>query len=337
MFDRSARPKRFRPTAASLPGKSPLRLRSSGLSRCASLALAALLALAAQLARGADPAASSFRFTVTSDLHNNTKAYACLLDAMQAHSCGQGAFQISVGDVADAAGQTPAALRKVIDARFGAQAVWYPVVGNHDIRGGKGSTSVQWRREEYLEGNNCRKPLKDLVGHCGPPGCQETTYSWNYDNVHFVVLNEYWNGKTEPGSDVATDGDVVPALREWLEADLATNSKPFTLVFGHEPAFPKFRHVGNSLDEHMQDRDAFWRVLQQNHVRAFISGHIHFYYREMHDGVYQICDGTAGSSRGEKRQTYLDVVVGPSQAAVKVWQNDSVGSTNWHLADSFTL
>ena len=42
----------------------------------------------------------------------------------------------------------------------------------------------------------------------------------------------------------AVTSQPTSTLREWLEADLATNSKPFTLVFGHEPAFPKFRHAG---------------------------------------------------------------------------------------------
>jgi hypothetical protein len=306
-------------------------------NRIAALALWALLAVAVQLARGADPAAGSFHFTVTSDLHNNSKGYTCVLDAMQTHSCGQGAFQISVGDVADVAGQTPAALRKVIDAEFGAQAVWYPAVGNHDIRGGKDSASLNWRRVEYKTGNDCRMPLKKLVGHPGPAGTEETTYSWDYENTHLVVLNEYWNGKKAPGSDVATDGDIVPALRKWLEADLAANHKPFTFVFGHEPAFPKHRHVGNSLDEHLENRNAFWDVLKKYHVRAFVSGHVHFYYKELHDGVYQICDGTAGSVRGEKYQTYLDVVVQPDQAKINVWQNDSPGSKAWHLAETITL
>ena len=316
------------------PSSDPSRSR---LKRTAALALCALLPVAAQLAREADSAAGSCHFTVTSDLHNNTKGYNCVLDAMQARSGGQGAFQISVGDVTDVAGQTPAAIRKVIDAQFGAQALWYPVVGNHDIRGGKTSASMKWRREEYQTGNTCRPALKNLVGHSGPAGSEETTYSWDCGNAHLVVLNEYWNGKTDPGSDVATDGDIVPALRQWLEADLAADKKPFTFVFGHEPAFAKYRHVGNSLDEHLANRDAFWKVLKQYHVRAFISGHAHVYYKELHDGVYQICDGTAGSARGEKHQTYLDVVVQSDEAQIHVWQNDSFGSSKWHLAETITF
>jgi hypothetical protein len=310
------------------------RLRHNGI---ALVALWALLCGAGLIAGAADAAAESFHFTVTSDLHCKSKSYQCVLDAMQAHSGGQGAFQVSVGDVADVSGQTPAPMRKLIDAQFGPQAVWYPVAGNHDIKGGKDSTSMEWRRDEYQTGHGTRKPLKDLVGHPGPAGTAETTYSWDYRNAHFVALNEYWDGKAEPGSDAATNGDIVPALRRWLEADLAANKKPFVFVFGHEPAFAEHRHQGNSLDGHPENRDAFWALLKKYHVQAFISGHVHFYYKELQDGVYQISDGSAGRPKDDKHQTYLDVVVQPDQAQVKVWQNDAPDSSVWHLAETIPL
>jgi hypothetical protein len=306
------------------------------VSLLALLAAGARTALATDLAGESKPA-SSFHFTVTSDLHCQTNYYSCVLDAMEAHSGGQGAFQVSVGDVTGAAGQTPACLRNLIDAHFGTQAVWYPAVGNHDTRGGKGSTSMKWRRDEYRTGNGLRTPLEKRVGRPGPAGTEETTYSWDYGNAHLVVLNEYWNGQTAPGSDTATDGDIVPELRRWLEADLAASQKPFTFVFGHEPAFAEHRHVRNSLDEHPGNRDAFWDVLKHHHVQAFISGHTHYYYKELHDGVWQISDGKVGPSSGDKHQTYLDILVGPTQAEIKVWQNEAKGSSAWHLAETIPL
>ncbi len=196
---------------------------------------------------------------------------------------------------------------------------------------------MKWRRDEYRTGNGSRTPLQKLIGRSGPAGSEETTYSWDYGSAHLVVLNEYWNGRTKKGSDTATDGDIVPALRDWLEADLAANQKPFVFVFGHEPAFAEHRHVGNTLDGHMTNRDAFWAVLNKHHVQAFISGHIHYYYKELHDGVWQISDGSVGQSSGEKPQTYLDMVVGSDQADIKVWRNEKKGSSAWHLAETIPL
>ena len=299
--------------------------------------LAAILVGVATSIATAAPAPTSFHFTVTSDIHMKTAIYSGVLDAMQANSGGQGAFQISIGDICDTAGQTPQTIRDLIDAHFGADAVWFPAMGNHDASVAATSASMTWRYAEYKTGNGARTPIMKLVSRPGPAGCAETTYSWNHGNAHFVVLNEYWNGGTAAGSDIATDGDIVPALRQWLERDLAANTQPFVFVFGHEPAFPQQRHLDNSLNKYPDNRDAFWNVLKHYHVQAFISGHVHFYYKEQRDGVWQISDGNAGNGKQEKHQNYLDVVVGSAQAEIKVWQSEADGSTTWELGETITL
>jgi hypothetical protein len=276
------------------------------------------------------PMPASFHFTITSDIHLRADAYANALNAMSTGSGGLGAFQISVGDVIDSAGQSPEVLRAVIDSKFGSQAVWYPVVGNHDT---KSEVAMQWRRDEFSKGSGGRPPLKNAIKNPGPAGGTETTYSFDHGNAHFVILNEYYDGK----SDTGTGGDIVPALREWLDADLAANTKPFVFVFGHEPAFAQFRHVGDSLDAHPANRDAFWDILVKHKVHVFFSGHIHYYYKELHQGVWQVSDGNVGKGSTENHQTYLDVVVGPDRAVVKVWQNEVDGGKVWKVVETITL
>jgi len=300
------------------------------------LCVAALAASAQlQLLRAEDtpPATQAFHFTVTSDLHDTIPLCTYVFDAVKAQPEGVGAFLISIGDLVDHDGQTPQNLRDLIDSRFGEKTIWWPVPGNHDK---KSSCSFAWLREEFTRGHNKHAPLKDRVLRPGPAGCTETTYSFDHGNVHFVMLNEYWNGKSDPGSDYATDGDIVPALRDWLEADLKATDKPFIFVFGHEPAFPQNRHTGDSLDLYLENRDAFWSLLAKYKVQAFFSGHIHYYYKETKDGVYQISDGAAGKNV-EGHQTYLNVVVSNIDAQVEAWQNDVATPTSWHKADALVL
>ncbi len=283
--------------------------------------------------------AASFRFTVTSDPHLQPANYDKVLAAMQRHSGGPGEFQVVVGDLCDKPGQTPQALRDRVDARFGREARWFAVMGNHDAAMATQSEAMTWRRDEFNAGHGGRPPLRTQAGvRPGPPGCEETTYSWDQGNAHFVVLNPYWDGGTAPGSDAGRgeDGDVGPALLAWLERDLAANTKPFVFVFGHEPAFPRYRHVGDSLDRHPENRDAFWRLLARHGVQAYFCGHVHSYFKEQRDGVWQICDGHAGRVKGGDR-IYLDVQVGPAEAEVRTWIGSRDNWTDWKLLDTIRL
>ena len=58
---------------------------------------------------------------------------------------------------------------------------------------------MDWLRIFNRDGNT----LPNIV-NVGPAGCAETTYSFDYGNAHFVVLNEYFDGS----SDVGADGEV---------------------------------------------------------------------------------------------------------------------------------
>ncbi len=263
-------------------------------------------------ALGADP----WHFTVTADPRGQHDLFGNTLEAINTLAGGPGPFHITAGDIDETIPENRAA----IDAKFGASAVWYPVIGNHEE---ETTADMTWLRSEYDNGNGVRTALKTYTHQNGPTGCVETTYSWDYGNAHFVVLNEYWDGGTAPGSDVATDGDVVPALRTWLADDLSTNTQPYTFVLGHEPAFPYNRHVGDSLDAYEDNRDAFWSVLEQYDVHAYICGHTHVYSTHKGDknhvgDVWQIDAGAAGNGDNE---TFLDVVMNDVEVSYDVYDN----------------
>jgi predicted phosphodiesterase len=156
----------------------------------------------------------------------------------------------------------------------------YFVLGNHDAPS-SGEVYFQFNIAPYYPTN-------------GPGSAPEgTIFSFDRGDGHFVVTNQYWN---------YASGGYTPQQLDWIEQDLASNQKPFKFVIGHEPAFPQFRHVGDSLDADPQMRDDFWQILSENGVTAFICGHTHYIYSDLVDGVYQL---DAGEAKGDS----LDVII----------------------------
>ena len=273
--------------------------------------------------------ADAFHFTVTADPRNYDAVFDTILAQMQTKVGGLGTFHVSPGDI-----DPPQNIRTRIDSRFGTSAVWYPGLGNHET---ETPADMTWIRTEYTSGNGGRVPLKVYTNQDGPVGTLETNYSWDYGNVHFIMLNEYWNGAATSGSDVARDGDVVPALLNWLAANIAATTKPTIIVFGHEPAFPFNRHVGDSLDLYPANRDAFWNLLESDlRVKAYIVGHTHYYskYKKPNGRVWQIDVGNAGNDQGDGK-TFLDVIVNSTQIQFNAWRDSGTG--NFSLAETWSV
>jgi hypothetical protein len=227
------------------------------------------------------------------------------LGAVQAmKQVGPGAFLISPGDI-----DPPEAVREVISAVLGPQYPWYPMMGNHEL--GK-PEYVAWL-EKYNDGG-ARLPH---VVRKGPPGSEETTFSFDWANCHFVVLNQYYDGKT----DAAPTADVVPELLAWLEADLAANTKTHVFVFGHEPmmAFPdmdngRVRHAGDSLDANPAGAFRFQRLLLEHRVAAYLCGHTHNTSIANINGVWQL---DSGHARGLEEDSSPDELFAMSSRAVQ--------------------
>lgn len=263
----------------------------------------------------ASSAWASFHFTVTADPRSSSGTYGKLLVAMKAKIKDQGIFQACLGDI-----DPPEKLRAKVDQVFGKSAFWIPVVGNHDEM----PNAMPWIRDEYDSGHDGRPSIESRVVRGGPAGSSDTTYSFDYRNAHFIMLNEYWNGSAKPGSDTARGGRVEPELLSWIKADLAANKKPLVFVFGHEPAFPAHRHIHDSLDRQPAKRDAFWKLLESKGVAAYFCGHTHFYSKHQQPGghVWQI---DAGSTRNANNNgnTFVDVTVTDSEIRYDVWRDPS--------------
>jgi hypothetical protein len=116
----------------------------------------------------------------------------------------------------------------------------------------------------------------------------------------------------------------VDELYDWLVADLGANTKPVIFISGHEPAYPEYRHVGDSLDKYPAHRDRFWKFLNDEQVMAYFCGHTHWYYAKQVDGdwatfTWQIDVGNAGNI-AEPAQTFVDVTVTDTDVTFNTWQ-----------------
>jgi predicted phosphodiesterase len=244
-------------------------------------------------------AQGTFTFVVTADNRNytgpgvyDTSQY--FRGAMEAIALqGGGDWMISPGDI-----DPPANSYWTITSTLGTDYLWYPAVGNHELPGAGSEAfygaNMDWLRSYDYDPNGSGTP-PDIV-NIGPSGCPTTTYSFDYENAHFVMLNEY----CDIGGDTATDGDIPDHLYEWLAADLAATAKPIIFVFGHEPAYPqpdadngRLRHLGDSLDKYTAHRDRFWNLLKDERVLVYVCGHTHNYSIIQIDDMWQLDVGHA--------------------------------------------
>jgi hypothetical protein len=256
-------------------------------------------------------------FIVAADMRNfatpgeGSADFSGACDAVK--EVGPGAFMISPGDL-DA--DPPSAVRKMVSAVLGDDYPWYPVLGNHDPE----SPSTM----RYLRQYSATVPK---VVNRGPPGCRETTYSFEWGNSHFVVLNLYYDGVKDWG----LKGNLVPELLEWLEADLAANTKDHVFVVGHEPivSMPdmdngRVRHQGDSLDEHPENAYLFHELLKSYGVTAYICGHSHNASYSKINGVWQL---DAGHARGLEEASYADAMFAAIRTAIAKGREDGVGES----------
>jgi hypothetical protein len=196
---------------------------------------------------------------------------------------GKGAFMISPGDI-----DPMEATRNLVAEILGEDYPWYPAVGNHDI---EDPANIEYFREYNHSGNS----LSNVV-RIGPPGCEETTYSFEVGNCHIAIINVYFDGKSDHG----TDGDIVPELLDWLEEDLKNTDKPFVFVAGHEPLLAqpdmdngRIRHQGDSLDKYYRNAYKLRELLKKYNVRAVFNGHTHGASICKINGLWQVDSGHA--------------------------------------------
>ena len=278
---------------------------------------------------------NALTFVVTADNHSGyNHSQKAVWRAIAPH---RGSFAITAGDVGHAGG-----IRKVIDEFVGVTYPWYVAVGNHDVR----SDRIAALRALNPDG----KSLPNIINH-GPPNCEETTYSFRYENCHFVILNQYYDGKSDIGYKTSGSNGkaaICDALYNWLEADLdAARADPkvqHIFVTAHEPLYyvtdrdsPLDIDLTNEYDlgRDPENRDRFWNLLKRKRVLAFFCGHHHQFraHRMDKSDVWQVlsawgrgCDPSNASDRWKHvKTTFVKITVKDRMVMYEAYRGPKYG------------
>lgn len=165
-------------------------------------------------------------------------------------------FFTNIGDLVDV-GQDYAQWKAWFD---GAQGVIetipiMPVTGNHEAYTPERRFSMP-----VLFTAQLKLPLN------GPEGLAGQVYSFDYEDVHFVMLD----------SQEGEEKGFVPAMlekqKEWLEKDLAASNKKWKIIcFHRSPYNNKEKRENNNI------RAAFVPILDKYHADIVFTGHDHVY------------------------------------------------------------
>lgn len=267
-----------------------------------------------------------FSFFLVADMRNytgdNKDLFRGVCEAISTHDSIE--FIISPGDI-----DPPDSVLYTIKKYISEDIKWYPVVGNHEA---ETPSDMAWLREYNKNGNT----LPNIV-HQGPTGCEETTYSFDYFNTHFVILNLYYDGIC----DNCTNGEISDSLYYWLRNDLELNKKKNILVIGHEPAYPfpdienqRYRHIYDCLNQQPEQRDRFVSLLQENNVLAYIFGHTHNYSVVKINKLWHM-DVSHSRGRGDPgaRSTYIKVNVSRENIHYETYRLNP-GNSKYELTDN---
>jgi acid phosphatase type 7 len=203
---------------------------------------------------GAEP----FKFLVMGDSQSLDYGVwrKSLVQATESHP--DAAFFVSMGDLVDV-GQDYSEWEAWYAAAAGVleKLPMAPLTGNHECY----TPGRRFSRPEYFT-------AQFAVPANGPVDLQGQVYSFDYGDVHFVILD------SQEGEQARFVPNLLALQRDWLEADLAASSKPWKLVFIHRPLYG---NKAQGINENI--RRAFEPLFDRYQVDAVFTAHDHVYAR----------------------------------------------------------
>ncbi len=148
------------------------------------------------------------------------------------------------------------------------QTVVWPAMGNHEGRSANGKVGLGVYFDAYL----C--PTRGESGGVGSGN--ESYYSFDYGDIHFVVLNSFDVNRTDDG-----------AMASWLKEDLGRVRANWLVAYWHHPPYSKGSHDTDIEDDSIEMRSQIMPILESHGVDLVLTGHSHIYERSMlMDGAY---------------------------------------------------
>ena len=224
------------------------------------------------------------------------------------------ALYIGMGDLADN-GEQAYQWRTWLNSiqPLSARVPLAPMMGNHEMY------TLDWKMREP----------KAYLNYFDVPSNGNTTfdrhyYSYDYGDVHYVVLDTQLYESTHEDNHDTHHPDLYDVQVQWLRQDLASNTKKWTVVLMHRDPFQyAFDRPGASRAAGFDEEGVlFMPIFDEFNVDLVLSAHLHSYRNRGHvrnfdrnpSGPLYILTGIAGDARRPNWQQHpLDVYVAPDR------------------------
>ncbi len=148
------------------------------------------------------------------------------------------------------------------------QSPLWPTIGNHDAVSADSATQTGPYYDQFTMPKNAEAG--------GVASGTEAYYSFNYGNIHFIVLDSQETSRATTG-----------AMMTWLKADLQADNSDWVVAYWHHPPYTKGSHDSDTETAHIEMRQNFLPVLEAHGVDLVLGGHSHSYERSyLLDGHY---------------------------------------------------
>lgn len=157
---------------------------------------------------------------------------------------------------------------------------FWPSPGNHDY-------NTVWSESTFLGVPYTNIALSDHEGPYydvvevpkyaeagGHASHLEVFYSFDYGDVHFLSLNS-------EVFDYTLSYDGINQMKSWIQADLAQNTRKFTIAYFHQPPYSKGSHDSDDIYELVMKamREKVIPLLESFDIDLVVCGHSHVFER----------------------------------------------------------